>query len=162
MSAASGYAYLSDGRHFENLGLYEMALRRCRRIIIVGDRPVEKTPILDDLSKSILQINIDLGLRVVVDQSEKNLVTGRILYSEIDRDAPDGQFIYLAPVVYRTEYESVDQLSSDLQFEIYRLLGLRMIDDIFQGREARVSSVAEFFEIVDFYLNPGPPPVRTV
>ena len=28
------YVYLSDGGHFENLGLYEMVRRRCRRIVV--------------------------------------------------------------------------------------------------------------------------------
>jgi hypothetical protein len=28
------YVYLSDGGHFENLGLYEMVLRRCRYIVV--------------------------------------------------------------------------------------------------------------------------------
>ncbi|PYS07998.1 MAG: acyltransferase, partial [Acidobacteria bacterium] len=28
------YVYLSDGGHFENLGLYEMVLRRCKMIVV--------------------------------------------------------------------------------------------------------------------------------
>ena len=29
------YVNLSDGGHFENLGLYEMARRRCRHVVVV-------------------------------------------------------------------------------------------------------------------------------
>jgi hypothetical protein len=32
----SRWVYLSDGGHFENLALYEMVLRRCKRIIVCG------------------------------------------------------------------------------------------------------------------------------
>ena len=37
----SPYVYLSDGGHFENLGLYEMVLRRCRYIVVsdAGEEP---------------------------------------------------------------------------------------------------------------------------
>lgn len=31
----SRYVYLSDGGHFENLGLYEMVRRRCRFIVVI-------------------------------------------------------------------------------------------------------------------------------
>jgi hypothetical protein len=31
---SSRWVYLSDGGHFENLGLYEMVRRRCRRIVV--------------------------------------------------------------------------------------------------------------------------------
>jgi hypothetical protein len=30
----SPYVYLSDGGHFENLGLYEMVLRRCHYVVV--------------------------------------------------------------------------------------------------------------------------------
>ena len=33
-TAPAPYVYLSDGGHFENLGLYEMVLRRCRFIVV--------------------------------------------------------------------------------------------------------------------------------
>ena len=32
--ANNPYVYLSDGGHFENLGLYEMVLRRCHCIVV--------------------------------------------------------------------------------------------------------------------------------
>jgi hypothetical protein len=35
-SDQSKWIYLSDGGHFENLGLYEMVRRRCRRIVVSG------------------------------------------------------------------------------------------------------------------------------
>src|ERR1051325_10441827 len=39
--SAHPYVHLSDGRHFEGLGFYEMVVRRCRNIIIVGDAAVD-------------------------------------------------------------------------------------------------------------------------
>ncbi len=32
-TSTSGYVYLSDGGHFENLGLYELVRRRCRFVV---------------------------------------------------------------------------------------------------------------------------------
>ena len=43
------WIYLSDGGHFENLGLYEMVRRRCRRIV-VSDAGCDPTCAYQDLA----------------------------------------------------------------------------------------------------------------
>ena len=113
------YVYLSDGGHFENLGLYEMVLRRCR-YIVVSDGGQDQTFTFEDLGNAIRKIYIDFGIRVVIDNvrlyprssdREKKLdnpkycATGRILYSEIDGNDPkeDGEFVYIKPVFYGSE-----------------------------------------------------------
>jgi hypothetical protein len=62
------YVYLSDGGHFENLGLYEMVRRRCRYIII-SDVGCDPTFRFEDLANAVRKIAIDLGISV----SFKNL-----------------------------------------------------------------------------------------
>jgi len=55
----SANIYLSDGGHFDNLGLYEMIRRRCRFILVV-DAEADKDFAFEDLGKAIRQVVIDL------------------------------------------------------------------------------------------------------
>lgn len=61
------YVYLSDGGHFENLGLYEMILRRCR-FIVVCDASTDTEYEYEALAMAIRQIRVDFG--VPIDMSE--------------------------------------------------------------------------------------------
>ena len=60
------YVYLSDGGHFENLGLYEMVRRRCRFIIVV-DAGCDPKFEFEDLGNAVRKIFIDLGIRIEFD-----------------------------------------------------------------------------------------------
>jgi hypothetical protein len=57
------WIYLSDGGHFENLGLYEMVLRRCRHIIVI-DGSADPEFKMDDLGNAVRKIHIDLGIPI--------------------------------------------------------------------------------------------------
>jgi hypothetical protein len=57
------YVYLSDGGHFENLGLYEMVLRRCHCILVV-DAGCDPQLNFEDLGNAIRKIRIDLGIDI--------------------------------------------------------------------------------------------------
>ncbi len=59
----SDYIYLSDGGHFENFGLYEMVLRRCR-LIVIGDASSDAEYSFDSLGQSLRKIRIDFGIPV--------------------------------------------------------------------------------------------------
>src|SRR5262249_22711916 len=61
------YVNLSDGAHFENLGLYEMVLRRCRTIV-VSDAGADPSFNFDDLGNAIRKIRNDLGVPIVFDE----------------------------------------------------------------------------------------------
>jgi len=64
----SPYVNLSDGGHFEDLGLYEMVRRRCRRIIVVdGDQDRDRG--FEDLGNAVRKIWIDLGVRITFNDS---------------------------------------------------------------------------------------------
>jgi hypothetical protein len=64
------YVYLSDGGHFENLGLYEMVRRRCRFIVLVdaGCDPEFK---FEDLGNAVRKIEIDLGVPITFRDLDK-------------------------------------------------------------------------------------------
>ncbi|HLZ67112.1 MAG TPA: patatin-like phospholipase family protein [Aliidongia sp.] len=57
------YVFLSDGGHFDNLGLYEMLRRRCR-YIVVSDAGYDPDYAFADLGRVVRQASIDMGIRV--------------------------------------------------------------------------------------------------
>src|SRR5262249_39659236 len=60
------YVNLSDGGHFENLGLYEMVLRRCH-FIVVSDAGEDPECSFSDLGEAIRKIRIDFGIPIEFD-----------------------------------------------------------------------------------------------
>jgi hypothetical protein len=59
------YVYLSDGGHFENLGLYELVKRRCK-YIVVCDSGADPTYTLDDLGGAIRKCREDVGVEIEI------------------------------------------------------------------------------------------------
>jgi hypothetical protein len=57
------FVYLSDGGHFENLGIYEM-LRRCCRTIVAVDAACDPNFEFEDLGNAIRKARIDFGVEV--------------------------------------------------------------------------------------------------
>jgi hypothetical protein len=57
------YVHVSDGGHFENLGLYEMVRRRCR-FILVSDAGRDPDYAFEDLGNAVRKIEIDLGVPI--------------------------------------------------------------------------------------------------
>ncbi len=108
------YVYLSDGGHFENLGLYEMALRHCRFILAI-DAGRDPECAFDDLGNAIRKIRIDLGIPITLEKvriyppegTRKKALTdipkycaiGTIRYSELDPAETDGILIYIKPAL---------------------------------------------------------------
>jgi len=88
--------YLSDGGHFENLGVYEMVLRRCR-YIVVSDGGCDPKYTFEDLGNAIRKIRTDLGIPIDIEkmymfprtadgkyEEGRYVATARIRYSAID------------------------------------------------------------------------------
>jgi hypothetical protein len=125
------YVLLSDGGHFENLGLYEMVLRRCGCIFVV-DGSADPEGVYDDLGGAVRKIRIDFGIRVEFRQSfrifprPKSLkkrgvycAVGDIHYEDVDDPRGEheqtdpvtgrktngltGKLIYIKPAVYGDE-----------------------------------------------------------
>jgi Patatin-like phospholipase len=147
------YVNLSDGGHFENLGLYQTVLRRCH-FIVVSDGGEDPECAFVDLGEAVRKIRIDFGIPIEFDTMSiyprsaidtlkspgHNCAVGRIRYSVVDGDdAPDGIIVYIKPACYGDEprdiyeyfktnltfpHESTsDQFFSESQFESYRMLG---------------------------------------
>ncbi len=57
------YVYLSDGGHFDNLGLYEMLRRRCRLIAVV-DATRDPDGTSSDLGALVSKARIDMGVQI--------------------------------------------------------------------------------------------------
>jgi hypothetical protein len=57
------WIYLSDGGHFENLGVYEMVLRRCA-LIVVSDAGADPLFSYEDLGNVVRKVRIDLGISI--------------------------------------------------------------------------------------------------
>ncbi|MEO6051979.1 MAG: patatin-like phospholipase family protein [Pyrinomonadaceae bacterium] len=145
------FVYLSDGGHFENLGLYEMVLRRCK-FIVVCDSGADGTYSYSDLATAIHKIRVDMGVSITFERDQcpsqkRYCAIGTVGYTDVDGDAAtDGVLIYLKPTLtsdepidisnYKTRspkfpHESTgDQMYSESQFESYRLLGFHIMDTI--------------------------------
>jgi len=149
----SKYVYLSDGGHFENLGLYEVVLRRCQTIVVV-DAACDPKYRFEDLGNAIRKIRIDLGIPITLDEGlpmtdaigsqNRHWAVGTIHYDQVDADAPKGTLYYLKPVLsgdetvdvlnYRQTHpefpheSTADQWFDEDQFETYRMLGLHTVE----------------------------------
>lgn len=160
------YVNLSDGGHFDNLGLYEMVLRRCR-LIVVSDAGRDPTPSYGDLGNAIRKIRIDFGIPIVFTQKlvlpstaaagkPVLLAKATIGYDAVDGPAtPKGQLLYWKPVLLAaspydvTSYQSTapdfpnestaDQWFSEAQFESYRALGETLIEAVQNELEAELA-----------------------
>ncbi len=156
----SHFVYLSDGGHFENLGLYEMVRRRCNFIVVV-DAGCDPAGTFEDLGNAIRKINIDMGVpitfkgmpiysrKVGAKPDAAYCAIGNIYYKAVDGGkASLGTLIYLKPAFYGSEPMDVrqygeahldfphettaDQWFSESQFESYRQLGMHVARTVFE------------------------------
>ena len=146
------YIYLSDGGHFENLGLWSMVARRCGTII-VSDAGCDPDYAFDDLANAVRRIRIDLGIPIEIDTSHisragqgvgnAHVAIGKVIYSAVDRGAPNGVLIYVKATLSGDEpvdvrnFASLDptfphdstsnQFFDEARFESYRALGYHSV-----------------------------------
>jgi hypothetical protein len=157
---ANDWIYLSDGGHFENLGLYEMVLRRCH-LIVVSDAGADPSYSYEDLANAVRKIRIDLGIPIEFERQSMPMspkreptkrftahhsAIGRIRYEAVDPQAEPGTIIYIKASMNGNEPADVkqyaaadksfphqptgDQFFDESQFESYRRLGLHIIEEI--------------------------------
>ncbi|WP_244547653.1 patatin-like phospholipase family protein [Bradyrhizobium sp. OK095] len=118
-SETERWVYLTDGGHFENLGLYEMVRRRCR-VIVVSDAGCDPDYSFEDLGNALRKIWIDLGVRIDMrglDLLKKRFMerptpatdapywaVGDILYQEADGgESQNGLLLYFKSGLHGTE-----------------------------------------------------------
>jgi hypothetical protein len=148
----SKYVYLSDGGHFENLGIYELVRRRCR-YVIACDAGCDPDYEFEDLGNAIRKCQIDLGIDIDIDpqalrpdpgtgRSTFHCAVGRIGYP----DGPPGFLLYIKASLTGDEPADVlqyaahspdfphqttaDQWYGESQFESYRKLGCHVVDEV--------------------------------
>ena len=176
-SDQSEYVYLSDGGHFENLGLYEMVRRRCRTIVVL-DGGCDPDFHYDDLGNALRKIRIDLRVPIDFDEElarplrdrRKRCAVGTIRYSQVDGPGTDGRLLYVKPMLLRNEGPDVasyaaahpafphqgtgNQWFDESQTESYRSLGLHTVDEMCRGWEG--GGLADFGRHLETaYLRPA-------
>jgi hypothetical protein len=146
------FVYLSDGGHFENLGLYEMVKRECR-VIVVSDASTDPDYDFESLGQSVRKIRIDLSAditfqRIAIQQRGSSGVIAYAALGEIHYASGNvGQLIYIKPTLTGTgepidvrnyatmetdfpQQTIADQFFSESQFESYRRLGLHIVETL--------------------------------
>ena len=166
-NACAKYLYLSDGGHFENLGIYELARRNCR-LIVVTDAGCDPEYGFDDLANALRKCSTDLGAEIEINvdalrpsdgfkHTRAHHAAGLIRYA----DGSEGALLYIKASLtgeedpdilnYATNHPSfphdttADQSFDEEQFESYRKLGQHIGDELFGAiRDAAESTHASF------------------
>lgn len=162
IDARSKYVNLSDGGHIENLGVYELLRRRCK-YVLVGDAEADPDMTFHGLATLQRYARIDMGIDITINLddlrrhdnglSQKHCAIGTIDYG----DGETGYLLYVKSSVsgderaYIQEYRAkhpdfphettADQFFNEAQFEAYRALGYRIVNDLFQPRRMRTEDL---------------------
>lgn len=187
-SDRSEYAYLSDGGHFDNLGLYEMVRRRCRRIVVL-DAGCDPDFLFEDLGNALRKIRIDFGISIDFDDAEqfaelrarrRRFAMATIRYRDVDATAENGRLLYIKPVLLGDEPPDVrsyaaahptfpheataNQWFTESQLESYRALGLHTLRAV-----ANSGALTNLFpppapaaDDAKLRITPGAPPERAL
>jgi len=141
----AAFVYLTDGGHFENMGLYELVRRHCSTIVIC-DSEQDGDLSFQGIGMAIRKCRIDHGAEITLDLSQldptgtppaspypciagtiryANGSTGQILYikSAYTRDLPGDLVNFHRENPTFPNTSTLDQWFSESQFESYRRLG---------------------------------------
>jgi len=170
---------LSDGGHFENLGLYEMVLRRCRHIIVV-DADADGEFQFEDLGNAIRKIEIDLGIPITFPDFPRGLpmkkkvepqnlycIRGKIQYDCVDYSEPAGELLFIKPLLNGSEPPDIrayaashehfpheatsNQFFNEAQFESYRHLGSWVISSYFEEVGEKAPAARDGCDMATFF-----------
>jgi Patatin-like phospholipase len=175
-NSSGTYVSLSDGGHFENLGVYEMILRRCR-LIVASDAGHDPDFGFEDLGNLIRKVRIDFGIPIefvrpiqILSRSKEGpgfiCALARIRYDQVDKGSPPGCLLYLKPTIRASlavpydvysyscvatsfPHESTsDQFFSEAQFESYRALGRHLAEQL-DDKASPPANLAAFFGAIE-------------
>ncbi len=148
-TARNPYVNLSDGGHFDNLGVYEMVRRRCRTIVAI-DAGADPTFAFGDLANVIRKVRVDFGVSITFPDGlpigpagsgdkRTRWGVGVIDYKTADQAATNGVLLYIKPAVLGNEpidvanyahanppfphQPTTNQWFGPAEFESYRALG---------------------------------------
>lgn len=147
------YVCLSDGGHFDNMGLYELIRRRCHYIIL-GDGEQDQQGTCEGLANAIRRCRIDFGVEIIIDLKKvatkddqtdqiSHIIEGTINYpgqSEKSRlmyikaclkgDEPADIREYAMTNPDFPQQSTADQFFDEAQFESYRRLGYHSVKSV--------------------------------
>ncbi len=172
----SKFVNVSDGGHFENLGVYELIRRRCK-VIIVCDAECDELLQFGSLGNLVRLCETDFGAKIDIDVSSirrqkegfslTHCTVGHITYC----NGSQGYMIYLKSSMsgdedvgiaqYRSVHPSfphettADQFFSEDQFEAYRRLGLHVVRQSFRGSQPGDHPVAIAEKLADVLAPAG-------
>ncbi|MEP6746212.1 MAG: patatin-like phospholipase family protein [Bacteroidota bacterium] len=154
----SDYVALSDGGHFDNMGLYELIRRKCAYIVLCdGEQDGDFT--CEGFANAIRRCRIDFGADIQIDISP--IVTrknnkfsgdhcalgdihyagggkpGKLLYiksSLVEKDLPVDVFEYAKKNDTFPQQTTADQFFDEEQFESYRKLGQWIAGKVFDDK----------------------------
>jgi hypothetical protein len=152
----SDYVHLSDGGHFENLGVYELVRRRCR-FIVVTDVGEDRYAASENLANLVRLVRTDFGIRIDLDTNQLteqsgglsrwHCAIGLIHYEDVDARAVAGVLVYLRASLTGDEpadirqyanacpafprQTTLDQFFNEAQLESYRALGYHVAGQVF-------------------------------
>ena len=152
------FVHISDGGHFDNLGVYELVKRRCRYIVAV-DATENPLATSDNLGILVRLCRVDLGVRIELDTaplkvddssrvSQAHVVIGRVRYDDVDHGQTPGMLIYIKSTMTGDEPPDVQQYANlhpefprqstlnqsfdEDQFESYRAIGEHVAHVVFE------------------------------
>jgi len=162
----SKYLNLSDGGHFENLGMYELIRRRCRYVIAI-DGEADPDYRFEGLGGAVRKCRNDFGIDIVINPRPIHLkdgingahcVVGRIHYPE--GEDKHGWLLYIKSSAtgdepadveeYRREHpdfpqqSTIEQFFTESQFESYRMLGLHVVNTVLDRYKPEVGVEKSF------------------
>lgn len=160
------HLHLSDGGHFDNLGLYELVRRHAREIIIC-DAGADPDLDLADLGRAIERVRVDFGAEVLlsadglVEQHASGQATRPYLLGEVRyADGSRGRIVYIKPMriaaapadlyAYARANPSFpnqptsNQFFGEVEFEAYRVLGRTLVEQMLARAPAR--AIGEWFD----------------
>lgn len=181
----TNFINLSDGGHFDNLGLYELIRRHCK-YIVVCDAEQDSSYRFGGLGMAIRKCRIDFGAEIQIDpqqimprsdnrRSEHHCAFGRVIYNDgsegmllyikasLTGDEPEDLLEYSAAHAKFPHESTADQWFAESQFESYRKLGYHAADSaltparIFstQHDEKNIADVFDTLKKFWYPLNPG-------
>jgi hypothetical protein len=160
------YIALSDGGHFDNMGLYEMVRRKCHYIVLC-DAEQDDSFTCEGFANAIRRCRIDFGAEIDIDItpiverkenrfSAEHYAVGTIRYAGDKGKDPWGRILYIKSSItdnmpvdvreYAVKNETfphqttADQFFDEEQFESYRKLGLHIANIAFGKFDAEMKS----------------------
>lgn len=156
LNEEANFIQLSDGGHFENLGVYELLRRHCR-LIVCCDAEEDKDFVFGSLSNIIEKARVDFGVKIEISAEDletlkyKQKKNGKIKFAKqgylvadiiYPHDEPSGKLVYIKTTLpdnlpadvmgYKKTHKSfpdettADQFFDEKQMEAYRMLGMHI------------------------------------